>query len=87
MAKKKNQVVESIKELVGDDCFYIYYNWHANQDNKIHRGSCGFCKYGFGTKGIRGKKGVFIGPFSTPELAEEFLKMLALPEQERHSCC
>ena len=53
------------------DLFYYYHNWKAKMDNRVHLNSCKNCNNGMGmrTNTIKGKNGVWVGPFSTIELA------------------
>jgi hypothetical protein len=56
--------------------FYFYYNEpnEATHTILIHREQCGFCRFGAGTKrnSEPGRNGAWVGPFSTPEQAEQF---------------
>ncbi len=63
-----------------EELFYYYRNWQAYQNNKIHRATCGKCQYGTGSRANvnRGQNGVWIGPFSSLALCEQFV------EQELH---
>lgn len=73
-----------------ENLYYFYHNWDSDQKNKIHLGSCGFCKYGTGMHKSekRGISGVWIGPFSTLELCHTYIaKKLNLPPVEPHNCC
>ena len=70
--------------------YYYYHNWTAGQKNMIHKGNCGECKFGLGKKGkqVRGEHGVWVGPFETVELVQDYIrKKLLLPTPELHSCC
>jgi len=57
------------------DFFYYYHNWIAGQDNEIHKGKCPKCNHGFGQREtqIRGKAGVWIGPFESVPLARKYI--------------
>ncbi len=56
--------------------FYFYYNEpnEATHNILIHRETCGFCQFGAGTQrnAEPGRNGAWVGPFSTPEQAEQF---------------
>ncbi len=56
--------------------FYLYYNDtnEATHTMLVHRDTCGHCCFGAGTERnfVPGRNGAWIGPFSTPEQAEEF---------------
>jgi hypothetical protein len=58
--------------------FYYYFNWQADQENKIHIHSCGDCCYGSGKhfETENGKNGVWIGPFDDVKIAKEALKRI-----------
>jgi hypothetical protein len=88
MAKKLNTLLLNGNQV--QSLFYYYDNWRANQKNLIHKGHCGDCQFGFGKRGkqIRGEQGVWIGPFDTIDLVEDFVKRRLLkPSPEKHSCC
>ncbi len=73
-----------------EDLFYYYHNWRANQENKIHRADCGYCVYGTGrmhqTPIVRGEHGVWIGPFSTLQLCQDYVNDLGLPPNTCQVC-
>lgn len=56
--------------------FYFYYNEpnEATHEILIHIETCGFCQFGAGTNrnSEAGRNGAWVGPFSTPEQAEQF---------------
>jgi hypothetical protein len=56
--------------------YYFYYNspTEATHTVLVHRDTCGHCCFGAGTERNLepGRNGTWIGPFSTPEQAEEF---------------
>lgn len=69
--------------------FYYYHNWTANQTNKIHSGSCGFCVYSSGRNVQpvnRGQNGVWIGPFSSIELAQQYVMNHFGHNTDLHDC-
>ncbi len=71
--------------------YYIYYNEPNKKEKeiKIHSHNCGFCAWGAGRKTVKevGKNGVWIGPFKTPEQAEEFAcETIKLNKPTRHIC-
>jgi hypothetical protein len=55
--------------------YYYYFNWHAKQNNKLHKFNCGHCCYGSGkhTEAQKGEKGVWIGPFDSDSTADKIL--------------
>ncbi|GHN02465.1 hypothetical protein WSM22_39540 [Cytophagales bacterium WSM2-2] len=70
--------------------YYYHDNWTAAQNNIIHSGSCGDCKFGIGKKGkqVRGEQGVWVGPFDTVDLAQKYItKKLLKPKAIEHDCC
>jgi hypothetical protein len=70
--------------------YYFYHNWASDQKNKIHLGSCGYCKHGTGMHKSekRGKSGVWIGPFSSLDLCHDYIiNRLHLPAVEPDKCC
>ncbi|WP_445710461.1 hypothetical protein [Flavobacterium sp.] len=80
----------SLNILEEENLYYFYHNWQAGQTNKIHRGSCGECKYGTGKqKNVdRGRNGVWLGPFSTLDLCHNYIAgELNLQPVEPHNCC
>lgn len=61
--------------------FYIYYNWQAKKNiGTIHKENCGHCNYGRGKRvnANVGQNGVWIGPFATRRLAEEFCTRIGI---------
>lgn len=80
----KDQITLDVQE----ELYYIYYNWRAHQDNKIHIGTCNICKYGFGMRNnqIRGRNGVWIGPFTNMELVNNYLQNNGLDDIPPHDC-
>jgi hypothetical protein len=81
----------NIQEVEGD-IYYFYHNWQAGQDNKIHIATCGFCRYGTGrnlqTPPTRGENGVWIGPFSTLALCQDYIiKTLKINNPPQCSVC
>lgn len=73
-----------------EDLYYFYHNWQAGKENKIHKGSCGYCNYGTGMHQNmnRGENGVWIGPFSTLDLCHSYITTkLNLSAVEPHNCC
>lgn len=69
------------------DLFYFYHNWRAGQENKIHKATCNFCRYGSGRNFTnppnRGDYGVWIGPFSTLEFCHNYIAnklQIAIPD-------
>lgn len=90
MAKSDSSKVKIIfsGKPLSKDFFYLYHNWAAGQENKIHLESCAHCNYGFGQRRIqiRGRNGVWIGPFDTPELAEEYCLGNGIVHHDRHDC-
>jgi hypothetical protein len=72
-----------------EELFYYYLNWQANQPNKIHKATCGYCNYGTGSKKFmeRGENGVWIGPFSNIELCEQFVVGRLNLEPIHCGCC
>jgi hypothetical protein len=86
MAKKVHQLALDNQPI--DPGFYYFDNWTAKQDNKIHKGECGECKFGLMIKGkqVRGEKGVWVGPFATVDLARDYVKRLLKPVPEIHNC-
>lgn len=68
--------------------FYYYQNWQAGQQNFIHRDICGICNYGTGMHQnvVRGQNGVWIGPFTTLELAVQYVQGLG-EAINIHGCC
>lgn len=75
--------IQPIEEL-----FYYYTNWQSDQKNKIHRATCAFCNYGTGMRRnvIRGKNGVWIGPFSALELCIHYVEDELGLEPNIHTC-
>jgi hypothetical protein len=78
--------------LISKRGFYIYYNEPNKKvkEIKIHVHYCGFCAWGSGRDIPKeaGRNGVWIGPFDTPEQAEEFVgKIINVEKCSRHSCC
>lgn len=73
--------------------YYIYQNWVAHHNSgKIHISSCSFCKNGQGrdlteTEKEVGKSGVWIGPFSSFELANEYLEKFNFIETSNCENC
>lgn len=55
--------------------FYYYHNWKAGQQNKIHKGHCKHCRFGFGkhVDAKRGQNGVWIGPFKNVSILRKYL--------------
>lgn len=83
-------MILNITNLIEDETIYYYYhNWQAGQNNMIHKGDCRFCNYGFGMRHNvnRGENGVWVGPFSSLELAHQYLNERNLNDAEEHSCC
>lgn len=80
----KSQITADVEE----NLFYIYYNWQARQNNRIHIGTCNNCRYGFGMKNdqVRGQNGTWIGPFATIELANLFLLNNGFHGMPPHDC-
>lgn len=82
--------VELNIELQELPVYYYYHNWTANQLNKIHIGTCGFCRYGSGSHNNppvnRGENGVWIGPFSTLQLCQDYVNDLGLPPNTCQVC-
>jgi len=71
--------------------FYYYQNWQARQENKIHKATCGHCRYGSGRNHnhiiSRGENGVWIGPFSTLDLCIEYVGNHLNNEIHFCNCC
>lgn len=84
MSKKDQNVVEIIAKSLKyvqeifelKKGYYFYFNYPNSKTKalKIHKYNCGNCNYGTGKiKGMPGKNGVWIGPFSKIEQAEIFI--------------
>lgn len=60
-----------------EDLYYFYHNWQAGQKNKIHKATCSRCSFGSGRNlskpPKRGENGVWIGPFSSLVLCEDYV--------------
>jgi hypothetical protein len=71
-----------------EELFYFYYNWQAGQINMIHRGSCAKCKWGTGMRVEvkRGANGVWIGPFSSVDLAKNYVRKYHKIDADLHNC-
>ena len=71
--------------------FYYYQNWKAGLDNKIHKATCGHCRYGSGRNHnqiiSRGENGIWIGPFSTIDLCSEYVGNSLKKEIYLCNCC
>ena len=86
---------ETIKQdriLIDKRGYYLYYNEpnKNRKDIKIHIHTCGFCAWGSGRniKTEAGRNGVWIGPFSTKEQAENFAIKTINPDNiSSHTCC
>jgi hypothetical protein len=56
--------------------YYFYYNnpTEVSHTVLVHRDTCGHCCFGAGhnNNAEPGRNGAWVGPFSTPEQAEEF---------------
>jgi hypothetical protein len=56
--------------------YYFYYNepTEATHTVLVHRDTCGHCCFGAGrnSNAEPGRNGAWVGPFSTPEQAEQF---------------
>ena len=82
------QVDLNIQEV--ESVFYFYHNWQAGKENKIHKGSCGYCNYGSGMHqgNIRGLNGIWVGPFSSLVLCNDYIvNRLQLELAQTHKCC
>ncbi len=84
--------VEIDQILIKKRGFFLYYNEPNKKakDVKVHLHSCGFCAFGSGRKTTQepGRNGVWIGPFSNKEQAENFAKLtLNTNEVSCHQCC
>jgi hypothetical protein len=72
--------------------YFLYYNEPNKKvkDVKVHIYNCGFCAFGSGRDATQepGRNGVWIGPFSSKEQADNFATLvLNISTVSSHSCC
>jgi hypothetical protein len=69
--------------------YFIYHNWRAKKNQAtIHKESCRDCNSGVGKRAVKevGKNGVWIGPFKSKQLAEDYVERVGMSVKHCSRC-
>jgi hypothetical protein len=81
--------IDKQRKIPNEELYYCYHNWTAKGEYTIHKANCTRCNYGFGQRQNqnRGLNGVWMGPFSTINAVQIFLKKKMTTKGIKHDCC